>query len=85
MGIARNPRLAALRDAASIVGAKIKIEYIGLGHGVYVLYDLSGERLCSEEDTHDMLDALNAYFGSHPRWEDAITEYNSQIVRWEGR
>jgi hypothetical protein len=76
MPIARNPRLKPLKELAIAVGAKIKIDYIGIGDGQYVLYDSRREILAREYDAFDMLDAIEAYYGSHENYITARAQYN---------
>lgn len=76
MPIVRNPRIKHLKDLATAVGAKIRVEYTGVGQGEYVLIDKHGEIVCREYDTFDMLDAIQAYYGSHPNYTDARIQFN---------
>jgi MoaA/NifB/PqqE/SkfB family radical SAM enzyme len=76
MPIARNPRLKALKELATAVGARIKVEYTGVGQGEYVLLDKDGEPLVREYDTFDMLDSIRAYYGGHPNYAEARAQFN---------
>jgi hypothetical protein len=76
MAIARNPRLKPLKELAVAVGAKIKVEYTGLGQAEYVLLDKNGEPLVREFDTFDMLDSIQVYYGGHPNYADARVQFN---------
>ena len=76
MPIVRNPRVKPIKEFAATLGAKIKVEYPEVGIAMYVLYDGKGERLVSEYDTFDMLDSMQAYFGSHPDYDKARAQFN---------
>lgn len=76
MAIARNPRLKPLKDLAAAVGAKIKVEYTGLGQGEYVLIDNKGEPVVREYDTFDMVDSIKAYYGGHKDFKEALAQFN---------
>ncbi len=74
--IARNSRLNPLKELAKAVGAKIKVEYFGVGQAEYVLLDKDGEPLVREFDCFDMLDSLKVYYGSHSAFADALAQFN---------
>lgn len=76
MAIARNPRLKPLKDLALAVGAKIKVEYSGVGEGEYVLLDKNGDPVVREYDTFDMLDSIKAYYGGHDNYSEARAQFN---------
>jgi hypothetical protein len=79
VAIARNPRLKPLKDLAAAVGAKIKVEYTGIGDGEYVLIDKDGEPVVREYDTFDMLDSIQIYYGGHPKYAEARAQFNYAI------
>ncbi len=76
MPIVRNSRVRPLKEFATRVGAKIKVEYTTVGEADYVLFDRAGERLTSASDTYDMLDALAAYFGGHEEYKSALEDFH---------
>ena len=79
--ITRNRVLKPLKNFATAVGAKIRIQYTNLGEGQYELLDKDGERLVLEYDAYDMLDSISAYYGSHPRYEEALAQFNYMTNR----
>ena len=79
MPIARNPRLKPLQEFARAVGAKIKVEYSDVIGGEYVLIDKDNEPIAREYDTYDMLDNLQAYYGSHPAYQDALAQFKYMV------
>ncbi len=77
MPVARNPRLKPLKELAAAVDAKIKVEYTGLGEGQYILLDKNNEQVGGAEyDAFDMLDTIEAYYGSHPSYKEARIQFN---------
>jgi hypothetical protein len=79
MPVARNPRLKPLKELAAAVGAKIKVEYTGIGEGEYVLIDKDGEPVVREADTFDMLDAIQAYYGGHENYAAARAQFDYMV------
>jgi hypothetical protein len=65
-----------LKEFAAAVGAKITVEYEGIGEAVYVLIDKNGEPVVREHDTFDMLDSIQAYYGGHPNYAEARAQFD---------
>lgn len=79
MAIARNPRLKPLKAFAQQVGARIKVDYTGVGDGEYVLIDKDDEPVTRETDIGQMLDTLQAYYGGHENYTDALEEFRYAV------
>lgn len=66
----------AMQEFAKAVGLSIRREFEADGLPSYWLLDGKGERLVMEYDSHDMVDSIAIYAGSHPNFSHARAQFN---------
>ena len=72
-------QLRALEEFASAVGLKLKREPQDDGSLDLVLYDKTGEPLCTEFDCEDMAYSIYVYAGSNANYKAARQEYDLHV------
>ena len=68
-------KVKALKELATSVGARINCYNRDTGME-YILGDKDGANIVMEYDLYDMLDSVEAYYGSHPSYAEARARFN---------